>query len=228
MDQAVRRALNNARERGYDEENVKAVLLVGGTSMVPSVQRTLQRIFGRERVLLNRPLDAVARGAAAFVAGVDFDDHIQHDYAIRFVDPRKGDYDYRPIVARGTPYPTRAPVARITVKASHEGQTQLGLAVFELGERRHGGAAPAMELVFDPAGAARITRVSPEEEERRYYFWVNEQSPTFLHADPPAQAAEPRFDVEFGIDDNKRLLITVRDLKTQQVTLRDYPVVKLT
>ncbi|HEV3444540.1 MAG TPA: Hsp70 family protein [Gemmataceae bacterium] len=228
MDQAVRRALNNARERGYDEENVKAVLLVGGTSMVPSVQRTLQRIFGRERVLLNRPLDAVARGAAAFVAGVDFDDHIQHDYAIRFVDPRKGDYDYRPIVARGTPYPTRAPVARITVKASHEGQTQLGLAVFELGERRHGAAAPAMELVFDPAGAARITRVSPEEEERRYYFWVNEQSPTFLHADPPAQAAEPRFDVEFGIDDNKRLLITVRDLKTQQVTLRDYPVVKLT
>ena len=31
-----------------------------------------------------------------------------------------------------------------------------------------------------------------------------------------------------GIDSNKRLLITVRDLKTNQVTLRNYPVVKLT
>ena len=85
-----------------------------------------------------------------------------------------------------------------------------------------------MELVFDPAGAARITRTSSEDEERRYYFWVNEPNPTFLHADPPARQGEPRFDDEFGIDSNKRLLITVRDLKTNQVTLRDYPVVKLT
>jgi molecular chaperone DnaK len=228
MDHTIRRALNNARERGYDEESVKAVLLVGGTSMVPSVQRTVQRIFGRERVLLNRPLDAVARGAAAFVAGVDFQDHIQHDYAIRFVDPKKGDYDYRPIVPRGTPYPTREPVARLTVKASHDGQAQLGLAVFELGERRKIGTAPAMELVFDPAGAARITRVSADDEERRYYFWVNEANPTFLNADPPGKQGEPRFEVEFGIDGNKRLVITVHDLKTRQVTLRDHPVVKLT
>jgi molecular chaperone DnaK len=228
MDQTVRRALNHARERGYDEENVKAALLVGGTCLVPSVQHMLQRIFGRERVMLNRPLDAVARGAAAFVAGVVFDDHIQHDYAVRFVDPKKSDYDYRPIVNRGTPYPTAEPVARMTVKASHDGQTQLGLAIFELGERRQSAAGPAMELVFDPAGAARLSRVSSEDEERRYYFWINEHNPTFLRADPPARQGEPRFDVAFGIDSNKRLLVTVRDLKTSQVTLRDHPVVKLT
>jgi len=228
MDHTIRRALNNARERGYDEESVKAVLLVGGTSMVPSVQRTVQRIFGRDRVMLNRPLDAVARGAAAFVAGVDFHDHIQHDYAVRFVDPKKNDYDYRPIISRGTPYPTREPLARMTVKASHDGQTELGLAIFELGERRAGGAAPAMELVFDPAGAARITRVSSDDEDRRTHFWINEHSPTFLHADPPARQGEPRFDVEFGIDGNKRLLVTVRDLKRKQTILRDHPVVKLT
>ncbi|MBV9386312.1 MAG: Hsp70 family protein [Chroococcidiopsidaceae cyanobacterium CP_BM_ER_R8_30] len=72
IDQTIRRALNAARERGYQEENIKAVLLVGGSSQIPSVQRTVRRIFGKERVMLNRPLDAVARGAAAFVAGVDF------------------------------------------------------------------------------------------------------------------------------------------------------------
>src|SRR5438132_4371635 len=228
MDQAIRKALNAARERGYKEENVKAVLLVGGTSMIPSVQRTVQRIFGRERVLLHRPLDAVARGAAAFAAGVDFHDHIQHDYAIRFVNPQKGDYDYRPIVHHGTAYPTREPVARMTVKASHEGQTQLGLAIFELGEKRKAGSGQPLELVFDPNGAARVTYVTPDEEDRRYYFWINEQNPTFLHADPPAKQAEPRFEVEFGIDGNKRLLITVRDLVTKQITLRDHPVVRLT
>ena len=48
------------------------------------------------------------------------------------------------------------------------------------------------------------------------------------YADPPAKQAEPRFEVEFGIDGNKRLLITVRDLVTKQITLRDHPVVRLT
>jgi molecular chaperone DnaK (HSP70) len=228
MDQTIRRALNAARERGYTEDNVKAVLMVGGCSLIPSVQRALQRIFGRERVLLQRPLDAVARGAAAFVAGAVFDDHIQHDYAIRFVDPQKGDYGYRPLVRQGTPYPTKEPIARITVKASHDGQTQLGLAIFELGDRVHQEGERPVELVFDPSGAARVSYLTPEEEDRRYYCWVNEHSPTFLHADPPARQGEPRFEVEFGIDANKRLLLTARDLKTNELTHRDYPVVRLT
>ena len=144
IDQTIRRALKSSRERGYDEEHVKAVLMVGGRSHTPSVQRTVRRIFGRERVMLDRPLDAVARGAAAFVAGVDFFDHIQHDYAVRFINPTKGDYDFRTIVPRGTPYPTKEPVAKVTVKASHDGQTQLGIAVFEIGEnRRQGEPGPA-------------------------------------------------------------------------------------
>ena len=63
--------------------------MVGGGSFIPSVQRLMRREFG-DRVLLERPLDAVARGAAAFAAGVDFYDHIQHDYAIRCVSRRQG------------------------------------------------------------------------------------------------------------------------------------------
>jgi molecular chaperone DnaK len=228
IDQTIRRAVNAARERGYAEENIRSVLMVGGSSLIPSVQRTVQRIFGRDKVQLERPLDAVARGAAAFVAGVDFYDHIQHDYAIRWINPQKGDYDYRVIVKRGTPYPTQEPVARLTVKASYPGQVELGIAIFEIGEIPKRGQTQAVELVFDPGGAARVVPVTSEEEERRSRFWINEQMPTFLKANPPAQQSEGRFAVEFGIDANKRLLISARDLKTGQVTHRDYPVVKLT
>jgi hypothetical protein len=53
-------------------------------------------------------------------------------------------------------------------------------------------------------------------------------SPTFLTAEPPARQGEARFEVAFGIDGNKRLLITARDMRTQRVTHRDYPVVALT
>lgn len=227
IDRTVRSALARARERGYDEDAVKAVLMVGGSSQIPAVQRTLRRIFGRERVQLHRPVDAVARGAAAFAAGVDFFDHIQHDYAIRYVDPAAGDYAYRTIVPKGTDYPTSEPVAALNVKATYDGQTQLGLAVFELGEGRRRGEAAPVELVFDPSGAARMVQLTPDELERRSRFWLNESSPTFLDADPPAKRGTRRFRIEFGIDANKRLLLTARDLETGRLTHRDFPVVKL-
>ncbi|MFQ5931369.1 MAG: Hsp70 family protein [Nitrospiraceae bacterium] len=228
MDQTIRRAVNTARERGYAEEDIKAVLMVGGSSLIPSVQSTVRRIFGRQRVMVDCPLDAVARGAAAFVAGVDFYSHIQHDYAIRHVNPEKDDYDYRIIIKRGTPYPSKDLVGRITAKATYDGQERLGIAIFEVGERRRPSSDQPVELVFDPSGAARVTQITPDEEDRRTYFWMNEHSPTFLIADPPAGQGEPRFELEFSIDGNKRLLITAHDLQTGQVTHRDYPVVKLT
>jgi molecular chaperone DnaK len=140
----------------------------------------------------------------------------------------KGGYDYRTLVFRGTPYPTSKPVDTFTVKATYDGQTQLGIAIFEMGERRQRSGGQEMELVFDPSGAARITSISPDEEDRRTYFWMNEYNPTFLTADPVAKQGEARFEVEFNIDGNKRLLITTRDLKTGQTLYRDYPVVKLT
>jgi molecular chaperone DnaK len=228
IDRTVRRALNAARDRGYDEDQIKAAFMLGGTSLIPSVQQALTRTFGGDRVMIDRPLDAVACGAAAFAAGVDVVDHIQHDYAIRYVDPAKGAYDYRPIVRRGTPYPTAEPVAKVVVKASHEGQGQLGVAVFEVGHRpTAGGEGQRLELVFDPTGAARVQAVSADEQDRRTHFWVNEQAPTFLRADPPGATGDPRFEVHFGVDANKRLVLSATDVRTGDVVYRDVPVVKL-
>jgi molecular chaperone DnaK (HSP70) len=228
LDGTLRRALNAARERGYGEDDLRAVLLVGGSSLIPSVRRTVQRIFGRDRVRLDRPLDAVARGAAAFVAGAAFFDHVQHDYALRVVDPERGLPDYRVLVRRGTPYPTREPIARLLIRASHEGQTQLGLAIYELAARQAANPGEGVELVFDPSGAARLVELSADERERRERLWVNEWAPTFLTAEPPARRGEACFEAAFGIDEHKRLVVTVRDLRTGRLTHEGFPVVKLT
>jgi molecular chaperone DnaK len=227
IDQTVRSAINYARERGYDQDKIRAALMLGGSSQIPSVQKAVRQIFGKERVYLNRPLDAVARGAAAFVAGVDFFDHIQHDYAIRHINPAKGDYDYRTIVNRGTPYPSADPVARLVVKASYTGQKKLGIGIFEIGSQTSRSSS-ALEIIFDPGGSARIMPISPREEEQRSVFWMNEQNPTFLIADPPAEQGEARFEVEFNIDANKRLTLTARELSTGNLALANFPVVRLT
>jgi len=130
-------------------------------------------------------------------------------------------------VKRGTPYPTPKPVARLAIKASHDHQEQLGLAIFEMGEQRQN-SGPAVELVFDPSGAARLSQVALHDQEQRSQFWMNENQPTFLEADPPGLQGESRFEVEFNIDANKRLLITARDIKTGMLQYQDHPVVKLT
>ncbi len=223
--QMVNSALNQSRERGFNENQIHSVLMVGGSSQIPAIQTSLRRMFGSEKVHFDRPLDAVARGAAAFVAGVDFFDHIQHNYAIKFFDPEKGQHDYRVIVPRGTPYPTEEPVARLTVKAAFDGQKQLGVAIYEIGSQSN--RSQDVEIVFDPTGAVRLMQITPDEMEHRSYFWMNEDTPTFLSADPPAQRGEARFEVEFTIDQNKRLMLTARDLIRHQVTLASYPVVKL-
>ncbi len=228
IDRTLRSALNAARERGFEQETIKAALMVGGSCQIPAVQRALRQVFGSEGVRHDHALDAVVRGGAAFVAGVDFFDHIQHDYAIRYLNPQKGAYDYRVIVARGTPYPTPAPVTRLAVKSSYDGQTRLGIAIFEMGEARAQKSSPPVELVFDPTGAVRILQVAPDEQERRSQFWMNENNLTFLAAEPPGKQGETRFEVEFNIDANKRLLITARDVINNRLAQIDFPVVKLT
>ena len=128
-----------------------------------------------------------------------------------------------------TSYPTKDPLARLLIKGTYDNQSQLGIAIFEIGEAARGASSgQPVEIVFDPSGAARVRQLTPDDTERRSRFWLNEHSPTFLKADPPARKSEERFQVEFSIDGNKRLLITVRDLRTGQLTHRDFPVVKLT
>jgi len=226
INRTVREALNKALERGYNEDNLQAVLLVGGSCQIPCVQRVFRQLFGKDRVFYHYPLDAVARGTAAFASGVDFYDHIQHDYAIRYRDTQTGRYEYRIIVPKGTPYPTKTPVSRLTIKATHHGQKFLGIAIFELSGSKTQSSS-SFELVFDVDGSARIASLTPFEAEQRSFFWMNQQNPTFLVADPPAEPGEACFEVEFNIDSNKRLIVSARDLRTGQTILKDALVVRL-
>ncbi|MFM7171289.1 MAG: Hsp70 family protein [Cyanobium sp.] len=229
MDRLIRQALNRARDRGYGEEQIKSVLLVGGSSQIPVVRSILARIFGRDRLFADRPVDAVARGAAAFVGGMDFYDHIQHSYAIRHRDATTGAWAYHPLVSAGTPYPSAEPIAKLLLKPSYMGQEQLGLAIFELGEVL-GGRSPLAptELVFDATGSARLLPVSPAEVESRSQFWMNATTPTFLTPSQPTAAGEACFQISFGIDGNKRLLLTAHELANGQLHYKDYPVIQLT
>ncbi|GAB1510406.1 Hsp70 family protein [Actinophytocola sp. KF-1] len=226
VNRALRKALEGAAAKGYPADGFAGVFLVGGTSLIPAVQDLVHLQFEPDRVHLDRPLEAVAAGAAGIAGGRELHDHIQHDYAIRHVEARTGAYEYEPIVEAGTPYPTPEPVKSITIKAIHHGQRRLGLAIHELTHATGGGGAD-LEIVFDARGGARTVPVTAQQRQERSSLWLNEDSPTFLHADPPAAAGVDRFRLDFRIDAQKRLTVSAFDIERRIWVLDGHPVVQL-
>ncbi|HEX6358153.1 Hsp70 family protein [Actinophytocola sp.] len=221
---ALRRALEGAAAKGYPADGFAGVFLVGGTSLIPAVRDLVNLQFEPELVHLDRPLEAVAAGAAGIAGGRELHDHIQHDYAIRHVDARTGTYEYEVLVEAGTAYPTQEPVRSITIKAIHPAQQRMGIAVYELA---HATSGADLEIVFDALGGARTVAVTPQHRQERSTLWLNEDSPTFLTADPPAAAGVDRFRLDFRIDAQKRLTVSAFDLERRTWVLAGHPVVQL-
>jgi molecular chaperone DnaK (HSP70) len=225
VSRALRKALDRAAAKGYPAEEIVNVFLVGGTSLVPAVQDLVHLQFDPSVVHLDRPLEAVAAGAAGIAGGHELHDHIQHDYAIRHAT--SGTYEFEPLVESGTAYPTPRPVKSITIKAVNHGQRRFGLAIYELAHATHRQAGADLEIMFDANGGARAVAVTSQHRQEQATLWLNEDSPTFLTADPPAAAGTDRFRLDFRIDSQKRLTVSAFDIQRQIWVLDGHPVVQL-
>jgi molecular chaperone DnaK (HSP70) len=222
----LRRALDDAAGRGYPSSEIAGVFLVGGSSLIPAVQDLIRLQFDPAIVHLDRPLEAVAAGAAGIAGGLELHDHIQHDYAIRHVSERGG-YEFETLVRAGTAYPSPEPVRSLTIRAIHPGQRRLGIAIYELAHATYRDAGADLEIIFDADGGARAVPVGAQQRQEHAMLWLNEDSPTFLGADPPADPGEDRFRLDFRIDAAKCLTVTAFDLKRKIWVLDRQPVVRL-
>ncbi|MGD1919353.1 MAG: Hsp70 family protein [Pleurocapsa sp.] len=88
----------------YPEDMIDAVLLVGGSSQIPLVQRKVAEAFGADRVIVHpRPMYAVAEGAAITAAGlVEKVGTVSRDYCIELAD----DYQHT-LIRQGDILPVR-------------------------------------------------------------------------------------------------------------------------
>ncbi len=175
----------------------------------------------------DHPLDAVARGAAEFRKTARAPDRISRSYALRYWDPADREHHYRFIVQSGTRYPSAGQVARIVISATYDGQTWLGIPLYEIGGDT-GGAAPLLELVSDAGGGVRLAGPAQDAGTGGQVVHANERSPTLLVADPPARRGEPRFECTFTIDPERNLCLSARDLVTGKLVKLNAPVHRLT
>lgn len=215
LDRALENAAVKAKMR---RDDVTRLLVTGGTSLVPCVRRMLEESFNG-RVVYDRPFDTVVRGACRGVV----DPVLSHDYAIESYVRDRNRYEFKPLFRIGTEYPTPPAAVRLWGKGSNNGQTRIGLKIFEVSQMRR--RTLDASIVGADGKLKDLSRVATEHE----YICLNEQTPTFIVADPPVNLDRDgqRFLCSFQVDGHRRLLVTVLDNFTGKTLLEEHPVVRL-
>src|SRR5688572_23863728 len=203
------KVLRGSRARGIFPEDIAAVLMVGGSSQIPSVRRLLRTIFGAERVHEHKPFEAVAHGALGLAAGLGLDDFLYHSYGVRHLSPISGRHEWEEIIPAGTRYPLEEPF-KLILTASRDGQEALELVIGEV-EESAGGISEVMfgeRAILMIEGGLELRQVVPLNDE--------DGARTVAFLNPPGKAGEDRVEVEFNVDKNRVLRVTVVDLTTKQ------------
>jgi molecular chaperone DnaK (HSP70) len=211
----VRRCLDEvlakALSKGVAKADIEQVLMVGGSCQIPAVQNLVVSYFGRARVKLDKPFEAVAHGALAVSQIRQIDDELRHSYAVRLWEPYSRSYSYYPIFAKGSAYPA-VRSERLTLQVASAGQREIRLDIGELAELSQA------EVSYDAQGRMSSTQLRQREAFRSLEASQGEsQTVCIAHLDPPGQLGNDRIAVQFEVTADRALVATVQDLLTGQV-----------
>lgn len=230
----IHRALDMASERyALRPRDLKGVLMVGGSSMLLGVADIVRTALPGVEVHCDRPFEAIAAGACRY-AGEDLNPTLVHEYGLYSWNRATKDFDWVPVIPRGTRYPTEKAVTGRYISTAVAESDVLGLVVSE----RSWMKMPQSDYEVGSDGQLRVVpkgeRVVSGERE------LNPQAKEFIHAVPPCGVDEPkRFVVGFGVDRHKRLTVSIKDTRENRsyiqppggepvkLPVRDYPLVKL-
>lgn len=206
--QAIDEVLAIALGRGVQKSEIEQVLLVGGSCLIPAVQQLIISYFGRQRVKLDQPFEAVAHGALLLSQLAKVDDYLHHRYAIRLWEPHSRTYSYFPLFERGSQYPCKR-ADPLTLQVATEGQTDIRLDIGEMA------AIAQAEVTYDAQGRMNSTPLRHHEVYRS--LETHHNSVCIAHLDPPGQLGMDRISVEFEVNAERVLIATVRDLLTGKI-----------
>jgi molecular chaperone DnaK (HSP70) len=213
---AIDEVVNEAVSKGILKMDLKHVVLIGGSSLIPSVRALIANSFPHAHIYDDQPFDAVVKGALILNHGLGIRDYLYHSYAIRYW--QSSQWQYQPLFLKGQSYPTRQPYTLI-LRASQINQTKIDLVIGELDQR----SINSVEVIFE--GDRLITKIGSAVTEN--FLPLADTPQAIATLDPPGQPDCDRLKVLFSISDRRQLLITVIDLATQVELLTNQVVAEL-
>lgn len=219
LDESMAQMLQQARRQGLEVADINAVLLVGGTVQMPSVQTWVQQYFEPEKIRCEQPFEAIAQGALKLTQGIELQDFLYHSYGIRYWDRRNNRHNWHPLIKAGQAYPMSEPV-ELVLGASVDNQPSIELIIGELGAETGG-----TEVYFD--GDRLITRRLDSGQNQVQSLNDQDGARTIAALTPAGYPGSDRIKVLFEVDTQRFLRMTVEDLLTNQTLLQNQLVAQL-
>ncbi len=219
LDESMTNLLQQARRQGIEIADINAVLLVGGTVQLPSVQTWVKQYFAPEKIRCERPFEAIAQGALQLAQGVEIKDFLYHSYGIRYWDRRNSRHSWHPIIKAGQAYPMSQPV-ELVLGASVENQPSIELIMGELGAD-----TGSTEVYFD--GDRLITRRLDNGQTSVKPLNDQEGARSIAQLTPAGYPGSDRIKIMFLVDEQGFLRITVEDLLTSDTLVENQLVAQL-
>jgi molecular chaperone DnaK (HSP70) len=218
LDDSLDQVLRQARRQGLAPDDIEAVLLVGGTARIPALQAWARDRFP-DRVQSDRPFEAIAHGALQLSQGLEVKDFLYHSYGIRYWDRRKQAHSWHPLISQGQPYPMPTPV-ELVLGASQDNQPSIELVIGELGDEMS-----RTEVFFD--GDRLVTRQVSGDQPMVQALNDTAQARQLATLDPPGYPGSDRIRLQFQVDGDRFLRVTVEDLLTHRTLIDNQVVVQL-
>lgn len=219
LDELLNQVLQQGKRNGIDLDNIDAVLLVGGTVQIPAVQTWIGQYFPETKIKAYQPFTAIAQGALQLAKGLELKDFLYHSYGIRYWNRRDNRHSWHPIIQRGQSYPMEKPV-EIYLGASLDNQPSIELIIGELGEETR-----ATEVFFD--GDRLITRALGSDITNVKPLNDREGARTIATLNPLGYPGSDRIKVQFWVDQQRVLKMTVEDLLINETLLNQQIVAEL-
>ncbi len=207
----IDKVMHVAHRRSIFKEDINTVLMVGGTALMPAVQRVLKEYFSDQAVRADKPFTAVAEGALQLAAGYGLEDYLIHSYGLRYLDPETKQHEYDEIIPMGARYPIDKPID-VMIGAAHADQREIELVIGEIDTD----AVSMIEVKYEDGLAVFVAQA---DRARQQIVPINDPLKYPIKIDPPVAAGEDRIKVQFTVDDRRRLLARAFDLRTQQELL---------
>jgi molecular chaperone DnaK (HSP70) len=205
FDGLLEAVLAQGRQAGIGLEQIDAVVPVGGTSRLSSIQRWMSSRLGSRPMRNQQPIEAVALGALALTPGVRVRDVLSRGVAVRCWDRRSSCHRWHPLYVGGQAWPTEEPLELI-LACSRDGQEAIEIVLGEPLQQRR------TEVVFQD-GLPQLQKRSSLAQE--VAPWP--QQALALPLEPAGSAGEDRLRLRFSIDEACELILRVEDLHQEGV-----------
>ena len=203
--------------KGVQKGDIEQILLVGGSCQIQVIQQLFIFYFGKQRVQLHKPFEAVSHGALALTQIAGLDDYLRHGYCIRVWEPQSMTYNYFPLFETGTKYPCERHEP-LTLQVAVERQSEIRLDIGEIAE------TSIAEITYDDRGRMSSSAVNKQSQ---YRSLDRSQDCILARLEPPGKLGINRISVNFAITEHRILVATVTDLLTNRVLVKEGAIAKL-